>query len=153
MIKSILKPIEKVVTSRFNKSGLKEELAKHPDYVTKAKEIWDMIDKDFGISSTIDNILKLKVDKFDQVLISKFPELAKEEIKELKESIAGNLTQNKDLASNKVSILNELQKLNSKLQEENEKLKDQLSQFQSLFTPNSTTESNKTDTTANKDEK
>lgn len=52
MLKAILKPVEKILTNRFNKPGLKEELSKHPDYISKAREIWDMIDEDFGISST-----------------------------------------------------------------------------------------------------
>lgn len=77
MLKAILKPVEKILTNKFNKPGLKGELSKHPDYISKAREIWDMIDEDFGISSTIENVLKLKIDKFDNTLISKFPELKK----------------------------------------------------------------------------
>lgn len=155
MLKSILKPVEKIIASKLNKSGLKEELSKHSDYVAKAKEIWDMIDEDFGISSTIENVLKLKLDKFEQTLGSKFPELTKEDIMELKESIFENLNLGKDLALNKVRALNELQNLNSKLKEENEKLQNQLSKFQSLFTSNSTTatESNKDVVVVNKNEK
>lgn len=153
MLKSILKPIEKIVASKFNKSGLKEELSKHPDYADKAKEIWDMIDEDFGISNTIENVLKLKLDKFEQTLISKFPELTKEDIAELKESILGNLNSGKDLVLSTMHDISELQNINSKLQEENEKLKNQLTQFQSIFTSSSTTASNKIDAVVNKDEK
>ncbi len=153
MLKSILKPMEKILASRFTKSGLKEELSKHPDYLSKAREIWDMIDEDFGISSTIENMLKLKIDKFDNTLISKFPELKEEDIEELKQSILGNLNPSKDFVLSNAKVIKELNDINSKLQEENEKLKMELRQFESLFTSSSDTKLNKIETVTNKDEK
>ncbi|EKQ51725.1 MULTISPECIES: hypothetical protein [unclassified Clostridium] len=133
MLETIIKPIEKVISSRLEKTGLKKEMLKHPNYVTKAKEIWDMIDEDFGISNTIENMLKLKMDKFDQTLISKFPELTQKDITELKENIIGEISAGKDALLNQVYGIKQLQDINAKLKEENEKLKNQLSQIQAAL--------------------
>ncbi|MBC2458498.1 hypothetical protein [Clostridium beijerinckii] len=153
MLKAILKPVEKILTNKFNKPGLKGELSKHPDYISKAREIWDMIDEDFGISSTIENVLKLKIDKFDNTLISKFPELKKEDIEELKQNILENLNLGKDFTFGNAKVIKELNDINSKLQEENEKLKSELRKFESLLTSSSNSNLNEAETAANKDEK
>lgn len=143
MLKTILKPIEVILKTRIEQSGLKEEFAKYPEYVAKAKEIWDMIDKDFGISSTIENMLKLKVDKFDQTLTSKFPELKTEDITKIKESIIGEFNESKGKVLNQVYAFKELQDLYSKLQEENSKLKDQLGKIKEVLPSSDDTKSAK----------
>jgi hypothetical protein len=153
MLKSMFKPIEEALSSKFEKSGLKRELLKHPDYVGKAKEIWDMIDQDFGISKSIENILKLKTDKFNQILSSKFPELTQDDITKLKESVTGELNSLKDIELNKIHDQDKLKDLMAKLQEEIEKVKERLAQLQSTIASSIATEINKTDTTDNKDEK
>ncbi|EHJ01242.1 hypothetical protein CDLVIII_4747 [Clostridium sp. DL-VIII] len=141
MLKTILKPIEVILKSRIEQSGLKDEFAKYPEYVAKAKEIWDMIDKDFGISNTIENMLKIKIDKFDETLNKKFPELKSEDITKLKESIIGEFNENKGKVLNQVYAFKELQDLYTKVQEENEKLKEQLGKIQEVLPSNVNTES------------
>lgn len=129
MLDTILKPIQKVLSTRLEKTKLKKELLKHPNYTAKAKEIWDMIDEDFGITNTIENVLKLKVDKFDKTLKEKFPELTQKDISELKESIIGELSAGKDAVMGQVYGIKKLQDINSILKEENEILKEQLSKL------------------------
>lgn len=129
MLDIILKPIQKVLSTRLEKTKLKEEFLNHPNYTSKAKEIWDMIDEDFGITSTIENVLKLKIDKFDKTLIEKFPELTQKDISELKENIIGELSAGKDAFLNQMYGIKQLQDINSILKEENEKLKAQLSKL------------------------
>lgn len=141
MLKTILKPIEVILKSRIEQSGLKDEFAKYPEYVAKAKEIWDMIDKDFGISNTIENMLKIKIDKFDETLNKKFPELKSEDITKLKESIIGEFNENKGKVLNQVYAFKELQDLYTKVQEENEKLKEQLGKIKEVLPSNVNTES------------
>lgn len=141
MLKTILKPIEVILKTRIEQSGLKEEFAKYPEYVAKAKEIWDMIDKDFRISDTIENVLKLKIDKFDQTLTNKFPELNNEDITKIKESIIGEFNESKGKILNQVYAFKELQDLYTKLQEENVKLKEQLGKIQAVLPSSSTAES------------
>lgn len=143
MLKTILKPIEVILKSRIEQSGLKGEFTKYPEYAEKAKEIWDMIDKDFGISSAIENMLKLKIDKFDQTLNKKFPELNNEDISKIKENIIGEFNESKSKILNQVYAFKELQDLYTKLQEENEKLKEQLGKIQAVLPSNSLIQSNK----------
>ena len=143
MLKIILKKIKKVLKFKLNKFGLKEEIAKHPNYLAKAKEIWDMINEDFGVSDTVENKLTLKVEKFEKALLAKFPELTKGDVTEIKQSIVGEFNTDKDV----VEALKQVQDFNTKLQDENVKLKNQLSKFQSLDSENAGTGSNETSTT------
>lgn len=153
MLKTIFKQIEKVLKGKLNKSGLKEELAKHPNYLAKAKEIWDMINEDLGISDTVENKLISKVDKFEKALLAKFPELTKGDVTEIKQSIVGEFNTVKDSVVSQVDALKHVQDFNTKLQEENVKLKHQLSKLQSLDTANIDTASNETSTTTTIDVK
>ena len=122
MLKTVFKQVAKVLKGKLNKFGLEEKLAKHPNYIAKAKEIWEMINEDLGISDTVENKLVSKVDKFEKALLDKFPELTKDDVTEIRQSIVGESNVGKDDDN-----LKKLQDLNTKLQEENEKLKNQLS--------------------------
>jgi len=122
MLKSIFESIAKVLKGKLNKSGLEEKLSKHSNYIEKAKEIWDMINKDFGTSDTVGNKLKSKVDKFDQALLAKFPELTQDDVAELRQSVVQDINPDKGTISSQVDAIKQLQ-------EENTSLKNQLSNF------------------------
>lgn len=141
MLKTVFKQATKVLNGKLNKLGLEEKLAKRTDYLVKAKEIWAMVNKDLEISYKVVNKVMLKVDKFEKALLAKFPELSKDDIIEIKQSIIGDGNASEDLLD-KVDVI-------KKLQEENEDLKNQLSKFQGLDTENTVTTSNETDTTTN----
>jgi hypothetical protein len=141
MLKTVFKQATKVLNGKLNKLGLEEKLAKRTDYLVKAKEIWAMVNKDLEISYKVVNKVMLKVDKFEKALLAKFPELSKDDIIEIKQSIIGDGNASEDLLD-KVDVI-------KKLQEENEDLKNQLSKFQGLETENTVTTSNETDTTTN----
>lgn len=144
MLKIIFKQIKKVLKYKLNKYGLKEQFAKHPNYIEKAKEIWDMINEDFGVSDTVENKLTLKVDKFEKALLAKFPELTKGDVTEIKQSIVEEFNTDKDV----VDALKQVQDFNTKLQDENIKLKNQLSKFQLDDTANTAVSANETSKTA-----
>ncbi|BCZ48485.1 hypothetical protein psyc5s11_45520 [Clostridium gelidum] len=141
MLKTVLKQSSKVLKGKLNKLGLEEKLAKRADYLEKAKEIWAMINKDLGISYTVVNKVMSKVDKFEKALLAKFPELSKDDVIEIKQSIIGDGNASEDVLD-KVDVIKQLQ-------EENDNLKNQLSKFQGLDTENTVTTSNETDTTTN----
>jgi len=130
MLKTMFKQTTKVLKEKLNKSRITEKIAKHPNYLGKAKEILTMINDDLKISDTVENKLIPKVEKFEKVLMAKFPELTKDDVTEIKQSIVG------DFDTVKEAALKELQDFNSKLQEENTKLKNQLSKFKSVDTEN-----------------
>ena len=135
MLKTLFKQIAKVLKDKLNKSGLENKFAKHQNYLEKAKEIWDMINEDLKISDTVENKLILKVDKFEKALFTKFPELTKDNATELIQSIVGEFNIGKEVVLRQVEAL-------KKLQDENAKLKNQLSKFQTVDTTNTVTASN-----------
>ncbi|WP_017810509.1 hypothetical protein [Clostridium saccharoperbutylacetonicum] len=92
-----------------------------------------MIDKDFGISTTIENVLKLKIDKFEQVLIKKFPELNSQEIEKIKNSIIVDSNLGKTIELGKINALKQLQEITIKLKEENKKLKVELNKIREVL--------------------
>lgn len=142
MLKTILEPVKAVVSDKISKLALKKELLKRPNYSAKAKEIWEAIDKDFGISTTIENVLKLKNDKFEQMLAKKFPELTVKEISALKEKITSESNWAQAIEVSKIRALKQLQDISIKLKEENERLKSELKKITSALP---TTEDKKTD--------
>lgn len=133
MLKTILEPVKAVVNNKISKLALKKELLKRPNYSAKAKEIWEMIDKDFGISNTIENVLKLKIDKFEQMLTKKFPELNSKDINALKEKIISESNWAQTIEASKIRALKQLQELSVKLKKENEKLKGELKKITSVL--------------------
>ena len=141
MLKTMFKQTTKVLKEKFNKSRITEKIANHPNYLAKAKEILTMVNDDLKISDTVENKLIPKVNKFEKALMAKFPELTKDDVAEIKQSIVG------DFDTVKEAAIKELQDFNSKLQEENAKLKNQLSKFQSVESETIDIESTETSTT------
>lgn len=129
MLKIMVGKIEKILKGKLDKSSFQEKIVKHPNYILKAKEIWNMINEDLGISNTVENKFISKVEKFEKTVLAKFPELTKGDVIELKKSIIGGVNTGKDVILNRVEYLKQLQIFNTKLKEENEKLKEQLSKF------------------------
>ena len=123
MLKTMIEKIEKVVKGKLNKSKIQEKIEKHSNYFLKAKEIWNMINVDLGISNTVENKFISKVEKFEKTVLAKFPELTKEDVIELRKNIIGGVNARKE------AVLNQVDHLNIRLKEENEKLKEQLSKF------------------------
>jgi hypothetical protein len=138
----MFKQIAKALKGKLDKSGLQERLEKYPNYLVKAKETLVMINEDLGISDTIENKLVPKVDKFEKAVLAKLPQITKKDVTELRQSIVGKINEGKDAVLSKVDNLKQLQDFNTKLQEENEKLKNQLSKFESLDTSNTVSVSN-----------
>lgn len=126
MLKIMIEKIEKVIKGKFDKTKFQEKIAKRPDYILKAKEIWNMIDDDLGISDKVENKVVPKIQKFEKIILAKFPELTKEDVVELRNSIIGELNDGKEKVLNQVEHLKQLQLFNSKLKEENKKLKIEL---------------------------
>ncbi len=129
MLKTMTEKIEKILKGKLDNSSFKEKITKHPNYFLKAKEIWNMINEDLGISDTIENKFISKVEKFEKTVLAKFPELTKGNVIELKKSIIGGVNAEKYVVLNQVEHVKQLQIFNTKLKEENETLKKQLSKF------------------------
>lgn len=134
MIKTILTLIAKVLESKLAKSGLEATILKNQNYFVEAKKIWNMIDENFRISTTVEEKLVSKVDEFTKYLLVKFPELNQDDIDNLRQSIAGEVNADKEAVVSNSDLLKQLQDSNTQLQAENASLKSQLSQVQSVVT-------------------
>lgn len=133
MIKTILKLLVEVLGKRLVKSGIEEQLLKNQNYINTAKRIWGIVDENFRISKNIEDKLVSKADEFDKLLLAKFPELSQEDITELRQAVAGEVNQGKDVVLNQIDALKQLQDANNKLQAENIELKEQLNKVQSAI--------------------
>jgi hypothetical protein len=131
MLKTILKLLVEVLGKKIIKAGLEEKALQYQNYITVGKAIWNVVDENFRISETIEKKFESKAAEFDKLLLAKFPELTAQDVQELRQSIAGEVNQGKEVVLSEVDALKKLQEDNVKLQAENTDLKNKISQIQS----------------------
>ena len=132
MIKTVLKLIVKVLESKLVKSGLEEKILKNKNYITVAKQIWNLVDENFRISETVEEKLESKAEQFDKLLLAKFPELSEEDIAEIRQSIAGEVNAGKEAVFDNSTLIKQLQEDNTNLKAELSTLTEQLNKVQAL---------------------
>ena len=132
MIKTVLKLIVKVLESKLVKSGLEEKILKNKNYITVAKQIWNLVDENFRISETVEEKLESKAEQFDKLLLAKVPELSEEDIAEIRQSIAGEVNSGKEAVLDNSTLIKQLQDDNTNLKAELATLTEQLNKVQAL---------------------
>ena len=132
MIRTALKLIVKVLESKLVKSGLEETILKNKNYITVAKQIWNLVDENFRISETVEEKLESKAEQFDKLLLAKFPELSEEDIAEIRQSIAGEVNAGKEAVLDNSNLIKQLQEDNTNLKTELATLTEQLNKVQAL---------------------
>ncbi len=126
MLKTILKLVIKVLESKLQKSGLEEKIIKNKQYIDVAKQVWNVVEEDNRITENIKEKLESKAEMFDRMLLKKFPELSKEDVKELRQSIAGEVNKGKEAVLENSEILKKLQEENQNLKSKNIDLESKL---------------------------
>jgi hypothetical protein len=134
MIRTALKLLIEVLGKKAIKAGLEETLMKNQNYITAAKQVWNVVEENFRITKTIEEKLASKADEFDKMLLAKFPELSQSDVSELRQAVAGEVNKDKEAALSEVAALKILQDRTTQLQAENLSLKNQLSQVQAAVT-------------------
>ena len=142
MIKALLTILVKLVEAKLEKNGVETLILKNQNYITVAKQVWNMIDENFRISTTIAEKLTSKIDEFNKALLAKFPELSQDDIDNLRQAVAGEMNVGKAVVLDNSTIIKQLQDSNTQLTTENATLKDQLSKVQSVVATAVTTPSN-----------
>lgn len=127
MLKTILKLVIKVLESKLQKSGLEEKIIKNKQYIDAAKQVWNVVEENTRITESIKEKLESKAEMFDRMLLKKFPELSKEDVAELRQSIAGEVNKGKEAVLENSDIL-------KKLQSENDVLKSKIVTLESNLT-------------------
>ncbi|NRT32456.1 hypothetical protein BJV38_004959 [Clostridium beijerinckii] len=133
MIRTALKLIIKVLESKLIKSGVEEQILKNKNYVTVGKAIWNIVDENFRISKTVEEKILSKADKFDELLLAKFPELTKDDVAEIRQSIAGEINQGKTAVVDNSTLIKQLQDDNTNLKAELAALTEQFDKVQALL--------------------
>ncbi|AQR95609.1 hypothetical protein [Clostridium saccharoperbutylacetonicum] len=126
MIKAIITILVKLVEAKLEKVGVETLILKNENYITVAKQIWDMVDENFRISQSIEEKLTSKIDTFNKALLKEFPELNQDDADKLRQSVAGSVNSGKQAVLDNSTILKQLQEKNDKLTAENERLKNKL---------------------------
>lgn len=110
------------------------QLGKHQQEIATAKEVWNMIDEKYRITDKVEDLVKSKADDFDKLLLAKIPYLTKDEVAELRQTIAGEVNRGKKLLNEdtlKTQIV-DIQSKNDQLVKENQDLKAKLEQIKSM---------------------
>ena len=126
MLRTILKLVIKVLESKLVKNGLEEAIIKNKQYIEVAKQVWDIVEENFRIAETVENKLNSKADEFDKLMLKKVPELSEDDVKELRQSVAGEVNRGKQAVLEDSNILKQLQEENTTLKTENEQFKNRL---------------------------
>lgn len=96
----------------------KLKLDQHEEEIKTAKQIWNIVEEKYRITDNIKDLAKSKADYFDKLLLEKIPYLTKEQVKMLRQAIAGEVNKGK-----KQLFEDSLKQQATQLVEENEKLK------------------------------
>ena len=99
----------------------KLKLDQHEEEIKTAKQIWNIVEEKYRITDNIKDLAKSKADYFDKLLLEKIPYLTEEQVKLLRQAIAGEVNKGK-----KQLFEDSLKQQAIQLVEENKKLKEQL---------------------------
>ena len=69
----------------------KLQLDKHTEEIQTAKQVWNIVEEKYRITDNINNLAKSKADEFDKLMLAKIPYLTKDEITDIRQSIAGEI--------------------------------------------------------------
>lgn len=130
---SLIKILIKLVEAKLEKTGIEQLILKNQNYITVGKQIWREIDETFRISTTVEDKLKSKADAFEEKILTKFPELSKEDIDSLRQSIGGEINKDKQAVLDNSTILKQLQDENANLKAQNAELQNKLTQIQNTI--------------------
>ncbi|MDH2470481.1 hypothetical protein QDR11_03075 [Clostridium perfringens] len=126
MLKTILKLVIKVLEIKLQKSGLEEKIIKNKQYIDIAKQVWNVVEENFRITESVEKKLSSKAYEFDKMMMDKFPELSSTDVKELRQSIAGEVNKGKEVVLENSEILKKLQEENQELKSKNIDLESKL---------------------------
>ncbi|MGG7077602.1 cobalt ABC transporter permease [Clostridium sardiniense] len=109
----------------------KLQLDKHVEEIETAKQVWNIVEEKYRITDNIKELVKSKADAFDRLLLEKIPYLTDDQVKMLRQAIAGEINKGKVLLNedNLKQQATELVTKNNALKQENIELKNKLNQI------------------------
>ena len=129
VIKSVGEVAREFIKIKIEAAEQKIKLTKYNEILEVGKNIWNVVEEKYRITDNLEILTKSKAKTFDKLLLEKFPHLTPDEIKEVRQAIAGEFNKGKNM-------LNEdtLKKQASELVEENNKLKSKNSELTTKLT-------------------
>lgn len=134
-IKAVGNVIIELIEKKKEEVEQKLQIGKHQQELATAREVWGMIDEQYRITGKVEDLIKSKADDFDKLLLAKIPYLTKDEVQDLRQTIAGEINQGKKLLNEdsfKTQLI-DIQNKNTQLVQENEALKAKLNQVKSVL--------------------
>lgn len=128
IIKSVGDVIIEYIAKKKEVVEQRLQLDKHVEEVETAKQIWNIVEEKYRITDNITNLAKSKADMFDKLLLEKIPYLTEDEVKQLRQALAGEINKGKALL-NEDDLKKQAQDLvtkNATLEQENAELKNKL---------------------------
>lgn len=107
------------------------QLSKYKEEFNTAKQVWNIIEEKYRITDNLNNFVTSKADEFDKLLLQKIPYLTKDQVEELRQSIAGEVNRGKEvlLKDNFKEQVKKISEENNKLIQENTDLKSKLTRI------------------------
>lgn len=145
--------LRELILKKKDQIALKTGIDKYNSNKNTALEVWKMIDEKFRITPTLEKTFENKAAEFDKTLKTKIPDLTDEQIKDLRQTIAGEINKDRTAVTSDAiaqqTELNNIKTENTQLQNENAQLKQTISSVQATLQPQSsaTTAANTTQNT------
>lgn len=134
---AIIKSVGDVVVEYIGKKKQVVEqrlqLDKHVEEVETAKQVWNIVEEKYRITDNIKDLAKSKAEEFDKLLLEKIPYLTKNQVKMLRQALAGEINKGKSMLNedNLKQQASELVNKNNALENENAALKNKLAAISS----------------------
>ncbi|MGL4569626.1 MAG: cobalt ABC transporter permease [Clostridium sp.] len=109
------------------------QLDKHVEEIETAKQVWNIVEEKYRITDNIKDLVKSKADAFDKMLLEKIPGITEDQVKQLRQAIAGEINKGKAML-NEDTLKQQAQGLvtkNNTLVQENLELKNKLNAISS----------------------
>lgn len=133
IIKSVGDVIIEYIAKKKEVVEQKLQLDKHVEEIETAKQVWNIVEEKYRITDNIENLAKSKADMFDKLLLEKIPYLTEDEVKQMRQAIAGEINKGKTLL-NEDDLKKQAQDLvnkNVELQNKNTELQNKLNAISS----------------------
>lgn len=134
IIKSLGDQLIQLIKVKIEATDQKLKSSKFNEVYEVGKKIFFAIEEKYRITDNLENLAKSKADLFDKMLLEKFPYLNKEEIMQIRQSIAGEYNKGKTMLYED-SLKNQAKKLvdeNNKLKLLNAETENKLAAVKSL---------------------
>lgn len=111
----------------------KYNLNKYTELINTAKDIWYIVEEKYRITENLEELTESKAEMFDRLLLQKVPGLKENQLKEIRQALAGEFNKGKKILVTDETLKSdneELKNRNKELELENSNLKNTISQIQ-----------------------